>query len=301
MGFKKITEYFKRFLQKIFGLSNGVSKKEELIVKSKKIINDISATYSPKEIKRGNLSNQEIKYLIEKAEPCIDSRDFNQAINYLNQLIESAISHPYYFKRRGFCHRMIGNADKAIEDFTSAIKLDPDDGTTYWELAPCYSYKISHEGIVNENERKHLLEKSLKNYKSAVERIPTSQEAWLAIIETDLRLFEFDDAISNYGASKPYIDTKEYQLVRSWLGCLAFTLTGDSIEDEDKKPLNNPSIRLKWNHWSLRAIDLLLIELEQKSFDKEKFQKAKEIHQKFIEHFDEPPLRFEQKLNEGQR
>lgn len=238
------------------------------------------------------LSDQEIKYLIEKAESCIDSRDFQQAIKYINQLIEDAIPHPYYFKRRGFCHRMIGNADKAIEDFTTAIKLDPDDGTTYWELAPCYSYKISHGGILDENERKNLLEKALENYKSAVERIPTSPEAWLAIIETDLRLFEFDDAISNYGACKPYIDTKEYQLIRSWLGCLALTFAGDSIEEDDKKLLNDLSIRLKWNHWSLRAIDLLLIELEQKNFNKEKLQKAQEIHQKFIDHFDDPPIRF---------
>lgn len=245
------------------------------------------------------LSEQDVRYIIEKAESHIDSREFEQAIGFYSHLIQNTIPHPYFFKRRGFCHRMIGNANKAIEDFTLAIELDPDDGTTYWELAPCYSYKISHEGIVDENERKDLLEKSLDNYKSAVERIPTSPEAWLAIIETDLRLFEFDDAISNYGACKPYIDSTEYQLVRSWLGCLALTFAGDPIEEEDDKPLNDRSIRLNWNHWSLRAIDLLLMEFEQKGFDRKKLHNAKEIHERFIDHFDEQPLRF--KKNKSQR
>jgi len=117
----------------------------------------------------------------------------------------------------------------------------------------------------------------------------------LGIIDIDLCLFKFDDAISDYGACKPYIHTREYQLVRSWYGCLALTFAGDTVEEEDEKPLNDLSIRLKWYHWAFYSIDTLFIELEQKGFDRERLEKAKEIHQKFIDHFDEPPLHFERK------
>lgn len=235
------------------------------------------------------LSDQEIKYLIEKGESCIDSRDFNQALKYYNQLIENTTPHPYYFKRRGFCYRMIKDMDRAIEDFNTALKLDSDDGVTYWERGACYNDKAFFKGI-GENERKENLEKALKDYKCSIERIPTSQEARLAIIDIDLWLFKFDDAISQYGDCKPYIQSREYQVIRSWYGCLALALAGDTIWEEDEKLLNDQSIRLKWYHWAVFAMDMFFTDLEQKGFDKEKLQKAKEIHQKFIDHFDDQPF-----------
>ncbi len=232
---------------------------------------------------------EEIKYLIKKAESYINSRDFNRAIQYLNQLIENSTPRPYYFKRRAFCHRMIKNMDRAIEDFNTALKLDSGDGVTYWERGACYHDKAFLKGI-DQNERQENLEKALKDYKSSIERIPSSQEALLAIIDIDLWFFKFDDAIRDYGASKPYIQTREYQVIRSWYGCLALILAGDTIKEEDEKPLNDQSIRLKWYHWAVFSMDIFFRELEQKGFDKEKLQKAKEIHQKFIDHFDDQPF-----------
>jgi len=238
------------------------------------------------------LSDQEIKYIIEKAEACISSRDFIQALNYYNQLNEN-VQQPFYFKRCGFCHRMMGSMDKAIDDYNEALKLDPDDGVTYWERGACYNDKPYQEKIIDEGKKKELLEKALKDYKSSIERIPTSEEAWLALIDIELCLFKFDDAISHYGTCKPYIDSREYKVIRSWYGCLSLTLSGDSIDQNDEKELNDFSIRLKWYHWAFFSIDILLKELEQKGFDNKKFERAKEIHQKFIEHFDDKPFAFD--------
>ena len=239
------------------------------------------------------LSDQEIKHLLEKAESCIDSRDFNQALRHYNQLIESTTPHPYYFKyyfkRRGFCYRMIKDMDRAIEDFNRALKLDSDDGVTYWERGACYNDKAFLKGI-GKNERKENLEKALRDYKSSIERTPTSQEPWLAIIDIDLWLFKFDDAISHYGVCKPYIQSREYQVIRSWYGCLALTLAGEPLEEEDEKPLNDQTIRLKWYHWAVFAMDIFFTELGQTGFDKQKLQKAKEVHQEFIDHFDDQPF-----------
>jgi hypothetical protein len=114
----------------------------------------------------------------------------------------------------------------------------------------------------------------------------------LAILETDMLLHNWDDAISNYGACKPYINSREYHLVRSWLGCLSLIFAGDPLEEEDRKPLDDNSIRLGRTHWCVSEIDSLLIELEKEGFDKDKLNRAKVLHQKFIGHFSEPPMRF---------
>ena len=79
----------------------------------------------------------------------------------------------------------------------------------------------------------------------------------------------------------------EYQVVRSWQGCLALTFLGESVEYNDEKILNNSSIKLRWYNWAYFAIDLLFKELEESGFDEEKLIKAHTFHKQFIEHFDE--------------
>lgn len=243
------------------------------------------------------LTDQEIKYLMEKAESYIDSRDFEQALRCYNQVIENAQPHPFYFKRRGIIWRILGNSEKAIIDFNKAIEMDPHDATNYLMRAPCFYYDVPQalsygQALDEYEERKYILGQSLKDYKAAVERDPTMPEAWMAIIGTELRLFNWDNAISAYGSCKLYINNQKYQVIRSWLGCLALVLAGDTIEEEDIAPLNDQSIRLRFTDWSTVGIDIFFLELEVKGFNKERLQKAKEIHQKFLDHFDEQPLRY---------
>lgn len=241
------------------------------------------------------LTDQEIKYLMEKAESYIDSDNLQQALKCYNQLIENSASYPhfYLFKRRAWLHRMLGAFDAAISDMNKVIELNPDDSTSYWERGACYAHKLSQITDIGKDEKKSLLNKILQDYKGSVQRNPSSSEGWLAIIETEMLLHNWDDAISNYGACKPYIESREYHLVRAWLGCLSLIFAGDPIEEEDKKPLDENSIRLRKTHWCVSEIDSLITELEQKDFNKEKLEKAREIHQAFLNHFDEPPIRFQ--------
>lgn len=238
------------------------------------------------------LSNQEIKYLTEKAESCIDSHDLRQALKYYNQLVEGASPHPHFYKRRAWVNRMVGQFDAAIIDMNKAIELNPDDSVSYWERGACYAHKLSQITNISRDEKKALLNKILQDYKGSVQRNPSSSEGWLAILETDMLLHNWDDAISNYGACKPYIDSKEYHLVRAWLGCLSLIFEGDPLEEEDRKPLDDNSIRLRRTQWCVSEIDSLLNELERDNFNVEKINQAKYLHKRFIEHFDEPPIRF---------
>lgn len=292
MIIKNIFEFIKRlfrFFSDLFYEQNRNTKLETADSHKIPIEQYQQYLYKPKD---KILSNQEIKYLLEKAESFIDSNNFQQALKCYNQLIENSDLNPHFLKRRAWIHRMLGIFDAAISDINKAIELNPDDSTSYWERAACYSHKLSQTENIGKEERKLLLNKILQDYKMAIQKNPLSSEGWLAIIEVEMLLHNWDDAISNYGASKQYIDSKEYQLVRTWLGCLSLVFAGDTIEEEDKKLLYDNSIRLKRNHWCVSEIDRLIIDLEKENFNKAKLEKAREIHQVFLKHFDEPPIRF---------
>ena len=253
---KKITKFIKKIFRafyKITPIENHETYQNSLstINSNKKILR--------KPINPNVLSDIEIKYLAEKAESYIESNDLVQAIKIYSKLISTFPFNPYYRKRRGLVYRIIGDFDDAINDMDRAIELDIDDSVTYWERGACYAHKLTQQREVDSHEKKQLLKKIIKDYKASVERNPTSSEAWLAIIETDMLLKNWDDAISNYGACKPYIDTKEYQLIRSWLGCLALIFADEPIEDEDMKYLKDITIRLKRTNWCVSEIDSLFI------------------------------------------
>lgn len=237
------------------------------------------------------LSDQEILYLGEKAESCINSSNFREALLIYNQLIESAVPHPHYYKRRAWIYRMLSDFNAAIRDMDKAIQMNADDAVSYWERGACYAHKLSLVSDIDKGIKIDLLRQVLSDYKASVERDPSSSEAWLAILETEMLLHDWDDAISNYGICKPYVDSREYLLVRSWLGCLALIFADEIIEDDDAKSLNDSTIRLKRNSWCVSEIDSLLFELETDNFSTDKLKKANEIHDKFLGHFDETPMR----------
>jgi len=241
---------------------------------------------------RGVLSNQEVSYLINKAESQINSNNLKQALLDYTQIIENTTPESHFFKRRAWIYRMIGEFDSAISDMDKAIKLAPDDAVCYWERGACYAHQLSQANNINKEEKSKILKKILADYKSSVERDPTSSEAWLAILETEMLLHYWEEAISTFGSCKPYVSSREYQVVRSWLGCLALVFTDEEIEEEDIKSLNENTIRLSRYSWCVSEIDSLLIELKNDNFSIEKLKKAENIHEKFLDHFNEEPLRF---------
>lgn len=236
------------------------------------------------------LSDLEVKFLLEQAERYSASRDYRRSLDCYSRIVEGAPPHPQYFKRRTLIRRLLGDLDGAIADMNRAVELDPDDANSYWERGACFSHKLSLNKDIDRAKREELLGKILADYKASVTRNPTSAEGWLAIVETDLLMHDWDDAIGNYGSCKPYIDSKSNQLVRSWLGTLALDLAGDAPDEEDRKLLDDMSIRLNDSAWCVSEIESLLAELESEGFDREKLRKTKETHRRFLEHFDEPPL-----------
>lgn len=280
----------KRFIWVCFNCGKQFGFKSD--TKREREPNSYDIGQSNKHLKQDVLTASEINYLVERAESFLSSKNYNQAIECYNQLIQKSTPHPHYFKKRSWAYRMSGNLDSAIVDMNKAIELDPDDANTYWERGACYAHKLSLSQSIDKIQKRKLLENILTDYKASINRNPTNQEGQLAVIETDLLLHDWYDAIGHFGECKSNIESKEYQLVRAWLGCLALTFAGEPIEEEDQAPLSDRSIKLKRTSWCVSEIDSLLIELAQENFDKEKLSKAKYIHDLFLEHFVEPPIRF---------
>lgn len=237
------------------------------------------------------LTNEEARYLLDKGEVLYQANKFSMALDCYSELISNAYPNPYYFKKRALIYRITGRIEAALNDLDAAIDLDPDDSVSYWERGACYAHRLSMDKEIDNAQKKLLLKKILADYKRAIERNPASAEAWLAIVETNLLLQDWDGAISEYGACKPYVDTKEYQLIRSWLGCLSLAFAGDSLEEDDTKYLFDSNIRLGTTSWCISEIDSLFSELVEQRFNEKRLNQALEIQNKFIEHFDEPPIR----------
>jgi tetratricopeptide (TPR) repeat protein len=76
---------------------------------------------APAVIKRAN------RDLLRESQEAFEKRDFDHAIELLNQVIKDNPKLPNAYVLRGFARGAKGKYDEAVEDFTAAIDLNPDD------------------------------------------------------------------------------------------------------------------------------------------------------------------------------
>ncbi|MHB0977721.1 MAG: hypothetical protein ACYC1U_11150 [Candidatus Aquicultorales bacterium] len=128
---------------------------------------------------------------------------------------------------------------------TKAIELEPDRPQHYLDRVFFRSKSILY---VSDSELKgtsqanwavthEVIEPILADYKSALQKDPTIAKSWMGLILCNVLLNEWDEAISLCGQAKPFVTDPADKAVISWLLCLALILAGDSVTDEDSKPL----------------------------------------------------------------
>jgi len=253
-----------------------------------------------------SLSKQEIEELIQAAESYMKSGEetqgdallhfeqVKQALKCYDQIIENSHPHPSYFNARATIKYIIAiglarydDIDEAIDDINKAIELDPDRGDYYQERGQFLKEKGYKSKGISDIEKRQLLERAVADYKKCKEKDPTNSQVWLGLIEMNIIAHNWDDAISTYGQCKEYMKDQKEKFVRSWLGCLALALAGDPIEEEDKKPLYDQTIRDMPNIHRVVTIGLFLNKIYEDKSLKEKWKKANEIHERFMNHFDE--------------
>lgn len=249
------------------------------------------------------LSDKEVKELLERAESYLESATkanikgsddlpyLKEALMGYGKIIESVPSHPYYYLQRSDVeYRLalrlgsdsIGRSylDSAIDDISKAIELEPDNGVHYGSRG-LYSFeKLSKQEVMDEQLSKRITE----DYHTCLSKNSTHPQGWLCLLSINLILGNYDEAISIYGQCKPYINDKENQLIRAWLGCITFILAGDSVE-EDIKPLYNQEIRLNSATVTLIQLSLpFLKKLLENQKNEENSKKINEINELIFSH-----------------
>ncbi len=116
---------------------------------------------------------------------------------------------------------------------------------------------------------------------------PLEAHAWLDLIAINIVSCDWDEAIALYGQSEPYTKSKETQLFRSYLGCLALAFAGDPIEEEDVAPLYDQAIQLE----TLISRELRICAFVGRSnlgnLQQAKREKAVQIMKMLVGHYDD--------------
>ena len=235
----------------------------------------------------------ELRALVHHAELLIETGQLIDALALYDRIIQQSRPASHLLQRRGWLRRLTGEFDGSIADYDRAIELSPDDAGLYCDRGACLAHRMSTMPNLDGQTRKESLERVIADYRASVERDPAHSSAWLALLEAHLLQHDWDTAIADYALCRPYINTAQYRLVRAWLGCLALCLVGDPVEEEDKAPLYDMSIRMRHTSWCVAEIDSLLVGLVQNGYDNAAVACATELHQQFLNHFVETPIRAE--------
>lgn len=210
--------------------------------------------------------------------------EYHQALACYDRLIKQAKPTAEYYCYRATTYSNLYKFDKSSNDMDHAIEIDPDNAGHYWLRG---GYRLSNEltsyGRINEHSNKNVIKQILNDYKLSLEKDPAQSAAWLNLLEINVILRRWDDAIAIYGACHSYINSCEFKVIREFLGCLALTLAGDELSDDDQQLLNDTSITV--SNYRFSEIDALLRDLSDDGYNIKLIEKANDIRNSFVNHF----------------
>ncbi len=224
------------------------------------------------------------------AETYLDAGQSHRALECFTTLIDYGTPNPWHYNHRAAAWSDLLEFDKAAIDMSHAIALDTDNATYYWCRG---GYLLSHEvrthGRVTEDSKPDIINRILYDYKQSLECDPTRSAAWINLLEINVILRRWDDAIGHFGACHSYMNMPAFQVIRNFLGCLALVLAGDEILPDDSRYLDDMSIVVSPGIYRFSEIDALLNDLSAEGYDPPRLARAMEVRDRFLEHFDETP------------
>jgi len=213
-----------------------------------------------------------------------------RALEYLDALIKHGAPQPWYYNRRAVAHSDLHEFNKAADDISNAIELDPDNATNYWLRG---GFLLSHEvcihGRISDHSHKETIDRILRDYARSLERDPARSAAWINLLEINVILRRWDDAIGHFGACRPYMSRPGYQVIRSFLGCLALALAGDEILPDDSQYLDDMTIIVSPDTYRFSEIEALLNDLSTEGYNPPRLARTMEVRNRFLDHFNETP------------
>lgn len=246
------------------------------------------------------LSGQEIKRLTERVNSCLDgshgSNDLlylKEALQCLDKIIANVSPSDYFFERRGETkYRLsvrsggwLSFAQGAIQDMTRAIELNPDKAY-YYQRRGQFHFDFMKHRKEQGARRKESIEKVRVDFRTALSKNPTLSRVWLEIIAINILVDDWDEAISVYGQSGPYIKDNCDKPVRAWLGCIALVLAGDAVGEDDRKPLQDTRVSVGYNF--IEDVMLYVAVSLRDKLSEKKLSEVNTLNELLADHLDDP-------------
>jgi len=240
-----------------------------------------------------------VEQLLFLAQLYSESGDYENAERCYTQAIDRAPPHWDFYSRRASVASNLLDFEQAIRDTRRAIELAPDNATLYWSLGGYIlsNALVRHEAMLGTHDTRWA-DEVLNSYALSLEKDPSCAAAWLNLLEICVLLKRWDEAIGRYGACAPHITYRPFKLIRAYLGCLALSLSGEDVEAEDEACLLDENIRFDNSHYRFSEVEALLQELMLSGFDADRLAHAREIHRRFLCHFDGQPRHYYERITD---
>jgi len=224
--------------------------------------------------------------ILQRAKAYEDAKEYQRAITLADECIKIDNSVVEAFMIRGRCNRLKykHDCDAAIADFSKVIELDPENATAWRYRGTSKTLKASEAG---EKEKIDLWTSAIEDFKRAGELRPDEEYIGLDILELEICLGKYREAVGSLGIWWNRIKNQKNKLVCAWLGSLAQILAERPERKwaHMKDILSSDQPRFTHGDWTITEIDLHLKYLEKNNLHSEKLDSLKTVHELFMSHF----------------
>ncbi len=156
------------------------------------------------------LTEKSVIELLEESRKLHENREYAKELGVLNKANDLDEDNASVMMLLGRCHRVLGNANKALEFYEKALELNPYEGTAYTNIGVIYLLRCEYE------EAKQWYDKGLPlidkceldywfaqaNYAVAVAKLGNPKKAEQMISEAESRGYSNGEAIRKMAGIK---------------------------------------------------------------------------------------------------
>jgi tetratricopeptide (TPR) repeat protein len=189
---------------------------------------------------------------------------------------------------RAIASRVLDELDAAIADYTRVVELDPQRGEAWLFRGACKTQKASE--VRDPARACELLALAHPDYQRAAELKPDDEQVGLALLELEICIGKYREAVATTGLWWNRIDPANYKLICAWLGAIAFILAGrpEAKWAHFRHLLEQDEPRLGVTDWSVVEISRTLERLaSDPGCDRDSLAQARAMHELFLRHFPE--------------
>ncbi|GAB6281743.1 MAG: hypothetical protein STSR0008_04840 [Ignavibacterium sp.] len=108
------------------------------------------------------LQKNKIEKLFKSGLTEIEKKNYKEAINYFNQILEIDNTNSQALFRKGFCYKLLGDYSNAIDNFSKAIAINP--LSTSYKIQRAITFFLNHNYELALNEFNEIFEKNSLSY-----------------------------------------------------------------------------------------------------------------------------------------